>query len=156
MASPCNTVDTRYLFVVHCTLYSSNTQLCSTILIYCTVHSLHLYIHTSSLYLHLKYITVHRTFSDQTLLYSFALEQYTFWGTVHTRLTAYINICSLFTPLTAAFPTVLYSSPRLFWLSLLSGKERKREKEEGRGRGKYFSAEIRNLSLPTLYCTHTV
>ena len=38
----------------------------------------------------------------------------------------------------------------------LSGKERKRGKEEGRGRGKYFSVEIRNLSLPPLYCTHTV
>ena len=47
---------------------------------------------------------------------------------------------------------VVYPSRRL------SGcREGKEEREEGRGEGgKYFSAEIRNLSLPTLYCTHTV
>ena len=111
-------------------------------------------------YRYIRYICIYThfictslyTIHFQTLLYSFRTvyilgEQYSL------RLTAYINICSLFTPLTAAFPTVLYSSPRLFWLSLLSGKERKREKEEGRGRGKCFSAEIRTF-LPPLYCTY--
>ena len=80
---------------VHHKLYTLNQvtvqyQLCSTILTYCTVHSLHLYIHTPYLYLHLKYITVHRTFSDTTVqLYLRTVyilgEQYT----VHTRLTVH-------------------------------------------------------------------
>ena len=157
---------------VHHKLYTLNQvtvqyQLCSTILTYCTVHSLHLYIHTPYLYLHLKYITVHRTFSDTTVqLYLRTVyilgEQYT----VHTRLTVHIITCSLFT-LTLLTAALLCSYSTMqqpeavclsICLSTLAGgcKGRKERERKRKGRGKYFSAEIGNLALPTLYCTHTV
>ena len=146
-------LDTRYFFIVHCTVFIQNY----------TVHSLYLFIHTT--YLHLKYITVHRTFSDTTVqLYLRTVyilgEQYT----VHTRLTVHIIACSLFTLLTAAL-LCSYSTmqqPEAVCLSIclstLAGgcKGRKERERKRKGRGKYFSAEIGNLALPTLYCTHTV
>ena len=90
------------------------------------LHSLQFYIHTLHLYLHLKYITVHHTFSDTTVF-------------VHSSL--FLQLLS---------HSTVKPSPRLSVYSSLSGKERKREKEEGRGRGKYFSC-------PSHHCTvHTV
>ena len=70
---------TRYEILLYSSLYSIYTQLCSTILAYCTVrrqictlstlvlYSIYTQEFTYYLYIHLKYITVHRTFSDTTV-----------------------------------------------------------------------------------------
>ena len=116
-------------------------QLYSTILTYRTVTFVTIYTHTS----HLKYIIVCHTFSNTTVQFCLGTV-YIFRNSTHyTYFT-----CSLFSPLTAALPQYCLAQPEAV---CLSGKERKREKEEGRGRGKCFSAEIRTF-LPPLYCTY--